>query len=74
MTMAIAPAAPAAPDGDNGNHQERVVTIMLSLLASKWKSCISKVEVIWVDTKLEPRVIQAAGGDHPQGLIEEVMK
>jgi len=61
-------AAPAAPNGDNANHQERVVTIMPSLLASKWKSCISKVEVILVDTKLETRVNTACGGSPPPGV------
>jgi len=57
--------APAPLNGDNGNPQERVVTIMPSLLASKWKSCINKVEVILVDTKLETRVNTACGGSPP---------
>jgi hypothetical protein len=64
VTMTI---APAPLNGDNSNPQERVVTIMPSLLASKWKSCINKVEVILVDTKLETMVNTACGGHHPPG-------
>jgi len=65
--MSSSVTAPTAPDGDYSNHQGHVVTIMPSLLASKWKSCINKVEVILVDTKLETRVNTACEGSPPPG-------
>jgi hypothetical protein len=53
--MSSSIVAPTAPDGGNGNTQGHVVTIIPYLLASKWSTCVSEVEVILVESKVKSK-------------------